>query len=989
MAQLAISGLTALGVSVGPLGAAAVQVGVAGAAALAQRALTPDQVVKREGSRLTSSQIMSSTEGAPIPQVWSRFRVGGQLIWATQFLETVTTDVQSSGGKFLGPRTVSESTQYTYSTSFAVGLCESDGEVSLGRVWADGKPLDMSGLTYRFYDGGPDQLPDPKIEAVEGIGTVPAFRGLAYLVFENFELANYGNRIPQITVEVQRTALSSGPERMESALQAVNIIPGSGEFVYGTQNYTSGDGEGGSSAENVSADTGQPYFLASLDQLEALAPNVSSASLVVSWFGDSLDATSCTVRPKVDEGTKTVGPSPWGVSGLTRATAQLVSDYEGRAAFGGTPSDQTVREAVAEMKARGLRVLFYPFLLMDTTDYPWRGEITGDPANFLGAADPGDFARDADGVVTYSGPQEWTHRRMILHYAALLGDLLTAADAFLVGTEMEGLSTSQAAWGTGLASLMADARTMLGGGVLVSYAANWSEYDAVNLAPVWSAADFIGIDWYMPLTDWRDKSDEVYNLDTFVSGVAGGEYWDYYYASEADRIAGTQTPIAADGDRQKNIGFWRDANHAGKPIWLTEFGCPAVDKGANQPNIFPDAKSTAPQLPYFSDGSRNDTVQRLYVEAMLQYFADNPGIVDPANMFAWAWDARPYPDYPGSAGDWGDSESWLTGHWLTGRLGGASVSEVVTDLCERMGIAADKIDVTRLSGITTRVRGFATTDVVAPSGLLENLMDTYLFDVFEDEGRLIFVVRSDADVVEIIPDDLIDKDDQTVVKTRAIDTDLPDRYSVEFVDDLRAYTVASVDGYSPTGGSKRVSAFTSLSVLGANYARSLADQLLHEQWIARDAIKFGLPFSSSQTGAVYFDVVKPGSVFVYDGRRYRVKRVTYSDMLDVEAVGYQSSAYGAVDDNISDGPRAGGALVVGSPLVWLPELPLASQDMGSEWSPRVIVRQSPWPGSVLIYEADGSGGHDLNSVQSVQAVIGETVTDRVGSIPVCKCRAKW
>lgn len=36
-----------------------------------------------------------------------------------------------------------------------------------------------------------------------------------------------------------------------------------------------------------------------------------------------------------------------------------------------------------------------------------------------------------------------------------------------------------------------------------------------------------------------------------------------------------------------------------KPIWLMELGCAAVDKGANQPNIFGDAKSAEGGLPYF------------------------------------------------------------------------------------------------------------------------------------------------------------------------------------------------------------------------------------------------------------------------------------------------------------------------------------------------------------------------------------------------------
>ena len=58
----------------------------------------------------------------------------------------------------------------------------------------------------------------------------------------------------------------------------------------------------------------------------------------------------------------------------------------------------------------------------------------------------------------------------------------------------------------------------------------------------------------------------------------------------------------------------------GKPIWFTEIGCPAVDKGANQPSVFPDPKSSEAGLPYFSNGTRDDLIQRRYLEAVLGAF---------------------------------------------------------------------------------------------------------------------------------------------------------------------------------------------------------------------------------------------------------------------------------------------------------------------------------------------------------------------------------
>ncbi len=93
-----------------------------------------------------------------------------------------------------------------------------------------------------------------------------------------------------------------------------------------------------------------------------------------------------------------------------------------------------------------------------------------------------------------------------------------------------------------------------------------------------------------------------------------------------------------------------------KPVRFVEMGCPAVDKGANQPNAFYDPKSAESGLPHFSSGSRDDVVQRRAVEAFCAHWADpsaNPASVEYAGRMIpedgvtlWAWDARPFPAFP-------------------------------------------------------------------------------------------------------------------------------------------------------------------------------------------------------------------------------------------------------------------------------------------------------------------------------------------------------
>ena len=151
----------------------------------------------REGPRLSELRLTTSSYGAPIPRQFGRMRVAGQIIWATDLIE----QREKQGGGKGGPSVSS----YTYSASFAVAL-SSRPLLSVGRIWADGKLLrgeagDLKvGGAFRLHLGHGDQAPDPLLAAAEDL--CPAYRGLAYAVFEDLQLNEYGNRIPSLSFEV-------------------------------------------------------------------------------------------------------------------------------------------------------------------------------------------------------------------------------------------------------------------------------------------------------------------------------------------------------------------------------------------------------------------------------------------------------------------------------------------------------------------------------------------------------------------------------------------------------------------------------------------------------------------------------------------------------------------------------------------------------------------------------------------------------------------
>lgn len=157
----------------------------------------------RDGPRLTDLTVQGSSYGEPLPRIYGTMRVGGQLIWSAGLSEHVAR----SGGKRTGGRT----TTYSYTASFAVALAARPIR-SVRRVWADGKLLRgesgwvLPGGGFRLYLGSESQHPDPLIAAAEGEDATPAYRGIAYAVFEDLPLADFANRIPALSFEVEADA---------------------------------------------------------------------------------------------------------------------------------------------------------------------------------------------------------------------------------------------------------------------------------------------------------------------------------------------------------------------------------------------------------------------------------------------------------------------------------------------------------------------------------------------------------------------------------------------------------------------------------------------------------------------------------------------------------------------------------------------------------------------------------------------------------------
>ena len=184
------------------------------------------------GPRLSDLSQQTASLGLVIPRLYGTAALFGNIFWIENNQLKEVSATESQGGK--GGGGGSEVTTYSYFGTFALGLCQGpiDG---IKRIWIGGKliydaaantisaemattealgisaPLrsgsavvGLEGTTMAFYYGGPDQPADPRMQAALGVDNCPAYRGLAYIVFYDLPLADFGNTLlgAQIKVEV-------------------------------------------------------------------------------------------------------------------------------------------------------------------------------------------------------------------------------------------------------------------------------------------------------------------------------------------------------------------------------------------------------------------------------------------------------------------------------------------------------------------------------------------------------------------------------------------------------------------------------------------------------------------------------------------------------------------------------------------------------------------------------------------------------------------
>ncbi|MEO1748377.1 MAG: glycoside hydrolase TIM-barrel-like domain-containing protein, partial [Pseudomonadota bacterium] len=413
------------------------------------------------------------------------------------------------------------------------------------------------------------------------------------------------------------------------------------------------------------------------------------------------------------------------------------------------------------------------------------------------------------------------------------------------------------------------------------------------------------------------------DVEAMKAQVEGGEGFDWYYASEWDRESRMRTPIT-DGAYDKPwvfrfkdlTGWWTNTHfdrRAGleltnasawqpksKPVFLLEAGCTALRGGAVQPNVFPDAKSSENAKPKGSTGALSDAEQRAFLTAHHDYWseakaamgADSP--VDPDRIYAWAWDARPYPAFPLAAEVWGDGDNWHGGHWLNGRLGTAPLTETIHQLLTDFEVPDFGV-----GDIPHTMDGLVISSPQDARAVIDPLVSFYDVIVRDDSdgAHALSIEPTQASAIHSVP-----------LGELAVTSDRPER---AFIDAQRDEVPSSVlfNFRDPLYDYKRLAKTvrpsgsegqfqTQLSAPGVT-RNALAQQLAHA-WGAR---------ALSRASSVEFDLplkwigIQAGDLITFEDtlnqHPWLVERLEISDRISIVARAYRpDSAYMIEDDVI-------------------------------------------------------------------------------------------
>ncbi len=771
----------------------------------------PEDVVQT-GPRLEDLTIQTSTYGVSLPIVYGTVRIAGNVIWSTNKIETKT--VKKSGGKGGGPKVTQ--TTYTYAASFAIALCE--GEITgIRRIWNHGKLVydisetntESTGLLndkFVTYKGTQTQLPDPTIESIEGVGKTPAYRGMAYVVFNNLELAEFGNTLPNLTFEVIRSPLS-------------NIVKPNG-YAEITETLAQSDIKGIAYSDYNNC----VYSLASYS---------INSNTYVSLYKLNTDDTILK-GPSISD--SLVGH---GISSLLNFTEE--KDYHINILFNGDVA------IICYSADGGNGRIANHLLIYDANTLALKSYSSTKTNAFY-----------IDGsVVNRDINAEVLGGKLVLNnydYDGIKDVSYYSVGTFNVGADTEYYKTDKYAITFNRYNIDLIENFEVGGMTLVYSTKGLLTKNCYDIDPKTGIIYYIERDW----TSDRDTFSGAYlsafktvgiNLEAqkrfhTISNIEGDGATDLYF-DEVTRcvfvLYRKSTGISRLSYTYYLYKYNVDTNTMIFNIFLNmstnkdDLNNTKISINKNKREMFYISNNVANTMSYISLDTGNI---RSEIYGNIAALANGFNFTKYSGTYDYLRDRY---IFIGDNSLYKNAYIWMYGDRMTD--GGYWLDAIVNDLSTRTGIKAIKTDVTQLQNIL--VDGYVVSTRTAIRSCLEQLSTGFLFDGIESEYKLKFILRGKNSVKIIDYKEFGAMDysnnlnfSELLTMTRQQELELPKKINLIYIDKNKDYQPNTEESKRQLNTTEEVQSISLPIVFNNNKAKQLVDKLMYNAWVSRDSFTF-------------------------------------------------------------------------------------------------------------------------------------------------------
>jgi hypothetical protein len=743
-------------------------------------------------------QLMNSAYGKPIPIVYGKMRLPANMIWQTD-IETK----EHSVGKGMGGQSA-----YSYFQSAALAFCE--GPVDFLKLYLDGRlfvdqtvlyPVEQTKYKFmlRGYIGDETQVADPAMVqwvALHALpwNSCPDYHGLAYLTFIRPDLTHFGNRFPQVTCIVQ-----SNPKHFTKFQQLVRYTT---DYFIVAYLFSNG--------QSIAVDwvRGAVYTL--------MAPNGVSFMPVKGWgiatFNVYLGAQTQFadwdhiffgggLYPEGTGGVNAITCTQGGrIYGWSWSTGVIFSINPNTMVFDGEYTQVDLHGGWELSQLQGFE-LVTPIGSMEMLIglIPGKGVVIINP-----------LTRAQSGILPH---------RFTSSYATFWLSV-----AFAIGHQ-DTISGTVDIWYVVGHAGDPDQGTYIYKGVVNSSDPSGLEIWPWEEVGVLTPQDFGAPPG--PVTTWQPGYDNV-----------------FYYDADDSIVVCLNSPFQAVCKFTNNVGAgWRLTG--GTLGWYN-----------------PQADTSLGYLPVTGGGVFALIFAELDNTSLWENVDLGTGKITPSPVNYSGADATPnimfaksgQIEFSQSYGDFVLYQGWTDGeihiaYLLRQATNRVKVGDIITDICGRVGVTPDMIDVTQIDSYETT--GYCIQEAKSAGAAIADLLHVYQIDMVESDFRLKFLPRGLPVVASIPQSDLgsVDEKDPSQywrVK-EAQQQELPIQLVLRFQDpDLDFQSGATyakrIELPVPTAWSKRRMNIDLPVIVNNTEARGIAEKWLYTMWAERDTVETVLPW---------------------------------------------------------------------------------------------------------------------------------------------------